>query len=56
MRPHKDTGYQQEGVIGIELGELGVAPVVWPHVGAVLQGDVQLIAPDLQRDGQSGSC
>lgn len=56
MRPHKNTGYQQEGVIRVELGELGVAPVVWPHVGAVLQGDVQLIAPDLQRYGQSGSC
>lgn len=51
VRPHKDTGYQQEGVIRVELGELSVAPVVWPHVGAVLQGDVQLIAPDLQRDG-----
>lgn len=56
MRPHKDTGYQQEGVIRIELGELGVAPVVWPHVRAVLQGDIQLIAPDLRSNGQSGSC
>lgn len=40
MRPHKDTGHQEERVIRIELGELCVAPVVWPHVGAVLQGDV----------------
>ena len=53
MRPHEDTRHQKEGVIGVELGELRVAPVVRPHVGAVLQGDVQLIAPDLQTDGQT---
>lgn len=37
-----NTRDQQQAVVGIELGELGVAPVELPHAGAVHQGDVTI--------------
>lgn len=37
-----NTRDQQERVVGIELGELGVAPVELPHAGAVHQRDVTI--------------
>lgn len=37
-----DPGHQQQGVVSIELGELGVAPVELPHAGAVHHGDISI--------------
>lgn len=34
-----DTRHEQQGVVGVELGELGVAPVKLLHAGAVHQRD-----------------
>lgn len=42
MGTQVDTRHQQQGVVGVELGELGVAPVELTHAGAVHQRDVAI--------------
>lgn len=37
-----DTGHEQQGVISVELGELGVAPVKLTHAGAVHHRDITI--------------
>lgn len=52
VRAQVDAGHEQQGVVSVELGELGVAPVKWPHAGAVHQRDVAIGAlrvPQLDR-------
>lgn len=53
MGPQEHPRGQQQGVILVELGELGVAPVVGPHVRAVQQRDSQVVVPDLGGKGVS---
>lgn len=53
MGPQEHPRGQQQGVILVELGELGVAPVIGPHVRAVQQRDSQVIVPDLGGRGVS---
>lgn len=40
VRAHVDARHQQQGVVSVELGELGVAPVKLPHAGAVHHRDI----------------
>lgn len=42
VRTQVDARHQQQGVVGVELGKLGVAPVELPHAGAVHQRDVAI--------------
>lgn len=55
--PQVDAGYEQQGVVGVKLGELGVAPVELAHAGAVHQCDVAILpfrVPQLkERFGES---
>lgn len=51
MWPQEHPRGQQQRVILVELGELGVTPVVRPHVCTVQQGDGQVIVPDLHQRG-----
>lgn len=37
-----DTRHEQQGVVSVELGELGVAPIKLPHAGAVHQRDIPI--------------
>lgn len=52
MRPQEHPRGQQQRVILVELGELGVAPVVRPHICAVQQRDTQVVVPDLHQRGR----
>ena len=54
MGPQEHPRGQQQRVVLVELGELGVAPVVGSHVRTVQQRDEQVVVPDL-RLGQSVS-
>lgn len=52
-----DAGHEQQGVVSVELGELGVAPVKRPHAGAVHQRDAAIGAlrvPQLVTRGMYG--
>lgn len=44
MRTQVDARHQQQGIVGVELGELCVAPVKLPHAGAVHQRYVAIRA------------
>lgn len=54
MGPQEHPRGQQQRVVLVELGELGIAPVVGPHVRAVQQRDGQVVVPDLWGVGGSG--
>lgn len=55
VRAQVDARHEQQGVVGVELRELGVAPVKLPHAGAVHQRDIAICAlcvPQLHKKSQ----